>query len=362
MESLDWYLRTALADGGSDVHLVGGCRAMYRRYGTMKPFADGGGVLSPAGLEMLIGSFVDLKDRVELRTDGQIDTSYAIGGLGRFRVNIYRQKGCLGGVFRLLPDKVPRFQTLGLPDTLGTLTSKRRGLVLITGTTGSGKSTTLAGVVDGVNRGYARTVVTLEDPIEYVHDSIEGIVVQREVGSDVVSFAAGLRAALREDPDVIVVGEMRDAETLMTSLTAAETGHYVLSTLHTMTAVKTIDRVRGLAGGAGLDSASVVSQFNEVIDTIVSQQLLPRADGNGFVLACEVLMVNDLVRGMLRSGDTEGLVQYISSREGMLCGCQGMDADLMRLYDKGLVTGDVVLSYAVSRDYVSRELQRRGVT
>ena len=241
MYSLDEILRMSVEEKASDIHFTAGCPPYYRIDGVLTPLK--GDKLLPTDLEALLLPILDSRHRNELETNGQTDMAYAIPGVGRFRVNVYKQRGTLASAMRCLPFSIPDADSLGIPAEVQALTAKKRGLVLVTGPTGSGKSTTLASLVDIMNRKYPYHIITLEDPIEYLHRHQYSMVNQREIGSDSNDYAQALRAALREDPDVILVGEMRDLETISTALTAAETGHLVLSTLHTIGADKTIDRI-----------------------------------------------------------------------------------------------------------------------
>lgn len=241
MYSLDEILRMSVEEKASDIHFTAGCPPYYRIDGVLTPLK--GDKLQPTDLEALLLPILDNRHRNELETNGQTDMAYAIPGVGRFRVNVYKQRGTLASAMRCLPFSIPDADSLGIPAEVQALTAKKRGLVLVTGPTGSGKSTTLASLVDIMNRKYPYHILTLEDPIEYLHRHQYSMVNQREIGSDSNDYAQALRAALREDPDVILVGEMRDLETISTALTAAETGHLVLSILHTIGADKTIDRI-----------------------------------------------------------------------------------------------------------------------
>ena len=241
MYSLDEILRMSVEEKASDIHFTAGCPPYYRIDGVLTPLK--GDKLQPTDLEALRLLILDNRHRNELETNGQTDMAYAIPRVGRFRVNVYKQRGTLASAMRCLPFSIPDADSLGIPAEVQALTAKKRGLVLVTGPTGSGKSTTLASLVDIMNRKYPYHILTLEDPIEYLHRHQYSMVNQREIGSDSNDYAQALRAALREDPDVILVGEMRDLETISTALTAAETGHLVLSILHTIGADKTIDRI-----------------------------------------------------------------------------------------------------------------------
>ncbi len=351
--SIDELLVEAVNNGASDLHVECGISPRYRKYGELKdmPYAD----LTVDTTKKLLSPLMDAYARKKYNSVGQLDMAYQIQGVGRFRVNIFRQKGAMSAVFRALTDDVPDFNELGLPLTVYNLSRKRRGLVLVTGPTGSGKSTTLASLIDIINKNYRKHIITLEDPIEYLHWHSRSNVSQREIGSDVDSFESGLRAALREDPDVILVGEMRDLETMRTALQAAETGHLVCSTLHTIGAAETVNRI--------LDTfpekmhLQVRSQLTSILEAIVSQQLLPRANGKGYVCAYEILIKSRDVQHFIRENDTEGLIDYMSSEEAKSEGTCKMDDCIINLQRRGIITRDVALDYSIDRKYVSMNVR-----
>ena len=296
----------------------------------------------PTDLEALLLPILDNRHRNELETNGQTDLAYAIPGVGRFRVNVYKQRGTLASAMRCLPFSIPDADSLGIPVEVQALTAKKRGLVLVTGPTGSGKSTTLASLVDIMNRKYPYHIITLEDPIEYLHRHQCSVVNQREIGSDSNDYAQALRAALREDPDVILVGEMRDLETISTALTAAETGHLVLSTLHTIGADKTIDRIIDVFPPNQQQQVRV--QLASVLECIVSQQLIRREDGRGRVAALEVLFANTAIRNMIRENKTYQIVSMMQT--GKRQGMQTMDDAIYELFLRGDISADSAVSYA----------------
>ena len=276
-------------------------------------------------LEDILMPLMYVRHREELQNNGQTDFAYAISGVGRFRVNVFKQRGTLASVMRSLPFNIPEPEDLGIPAEVVEMTTRKRGLILVTGPTGSGKSTTLASLIHVINRNYPYHIITLEDPIEYLHRHDKSVVNQREIGSDSTNYAQALRAALREDPDVILVGEMRDLETISTAITAAETGHLVFSTLHTIGADKTI-------------------QLASVLECVVSQQLLKKADGSGRVAALEILFANNAVRNLIRESKTYQIssVMQTSKRAGM----QTMDDALYDLYMRKLIDADNAVTYA----------------
>ena len=280
--------------------------------------------------------------------------AYHINGGARFRVNIFKQKGALAGVFRVLNQNVPDYTSLGLPLSLFNLYKKRRGLILVVGVTGSGKSTTLASFVDVINKNLYKHIITLEDPIEYIHWHSRCIVNQREIGNDVASFQLGLRAALREDPDVILIGEMRDLDTIDTAMKAAETGHLVCSTLHTMGAVETINRIIDMYPERQQKQAR--STLEGVLEAVVAQQLLPRKDRSGYVVAYEILFKNKEVKRYIREGNIEGLEDYLNSKEAYNEGMCTMDNTILSLYNKDIISRETALDYAFDKKDMMRKL------
>ncbi len=339
MYSLDEILRMSVEEKASDIHFTAGCPPYYRIDGVLTPLK--GDKLQPTDLEALLLPILDNRHRNELETNGQTDMAYAIPGVGRFRVNVYKQRGTLASAMRCLPFSIPDADSLGIPAEVQALTAKKRGLVLVTGPTGSGKSTTLASLVDIMNRKYPYHIITLEDPIEYLHRHQYSMVNQREIGSDSNDYAQALRAALREDPDVILVGEMRDLETISTALTAAETGHLVLSTLHTIGADKTIDRIIDVFPP---NQQQVRIQLASVLECIISQQLIRREDGRGRVAALEVLFANTAIRNMIRENKTYQIISTMQT--GKRQGMQTMDDAIYELFLRGDISADSAISYA----------------
>lgn len=323
----------------SDIHLSVGRAPNYRIDGVLH--TEGEEKLKPDDVKNLIMPLLDERHKRELEESGQTDFAHAIPGVGRFRVNVFKQRGTLASVMRALPFEIPEPDKLGIPPEVVAVTEKKRGLVLVTGPTGSGKSTTLASLIQVINRTRADHIITLEDPIEYLHKHDKSIVNQREIGSDTENYAKALRAALREDPDVILVGEMRDLETISTAITAAETGHLVLSTLHTIGADKTIDRIIDVFPP---DQQQVRIQLAAVLECVVSQQLLKRSDGQGRVAALEVLFANNAVRNLIREGKTFQIASIIQTSKRF--GMQMMDDALYDLYMQRMVDGETVISYA----------------
>ncbi len=340
MYDLDEILIQSVKVRASDIHLTTGRPPSYRIDGVLAPIE--GERLTPQMLEDILMPLMDVRHREELQNNGQTDFAYAISGVGRFRVNVFKQRGTLASVMRSLPFNIPEPEDLGIPAEVVEMTSRKRGLVLVTGPTGSGKSTTLASLIHVINRNYPYHIITLEDPIEYLHRHDKSVVNQREIGSDSTSYAQALRAALREDPDVILVGEMRDLETISTAITAAETGHLVFSTLHTIGADKTIDRIIDVFPPNQQQQIRI--QLASVLECVVSQQLLKKADGSGRVAALEILFANNAVRNLIRESKTYQIssVMQTSKRAGM----QTMDDALYDLYMRKLIDGDNAVTYA----------------
>lgn len=346
--NIDEILRAGVDRGCSDVHIATGAPPKARVYGSLEvlPFTE----TKTDEARKLLFPLMDAYARTELESKGQWDMAYTIPNVARFRVNIFQQKRALSAVFRVLNTNVVDSNQLGLPMSFFELTKKRRGLVLVTGVTGSGKSTTLASFVDVINQNMFKHIITLEEPIEYLHWHARSNVSQREIGSDVNTFADGLRAALREDPDIILVGEMRDEETMQTALLAAETGHLVLSTLHTMGAAETMDRV--VDTFPEKQHRQVRSQLASTIEAIMSQQLLPKKDGTGYVVAYEILYKSRTLQDLIREGNSSKIEDYMRTPEAKQDGNCIMDDCIFNLYRRGVVSADTALSYSIDRKYM----------
>ena len=350
--NLNDLLTEAVRAGASDIHLATGCKPRYRRYGTLMDM-DYITLDDRAASDLLLNQTkLDTLARSKLNTEGQWDLSHNIEGVARFRVNIFRQKGALSGVFRILNSKVPDYTKLGLPLSLFNLQYKRRGLVLVVGATGSGKSTTLASLIDVINKNQYKHIITLEDPMEYVHWHSRSIVNQREIGMDCISFEAGLRAALREDPDVILIGEMRDLETIDTALKAAETGHLVCSTLHTMGVADTLNRILDMYPES--QQRQVRNMLEGILEAVVAQQLLPKKDGSGYVVAYEIMYRNRKVKELLRTGNMDTFNEYLKTTEAQREGMCSMDSIIYKHYRSGVITRDTALNYAFDRKEMER--------
>ena len=294
--TIDDLLIRARKMGASDVHVTVGIPPKCRVNGELVTLMEGR--ILPADSKALVEQMIPGRLVERFNREGEVDFSYAIKGVGRFRVNIFKQRGTMSFVIRLVNTEIPSPESLGLPQSVLELVKKKRGLILVTGPTGSGKSTTLASLIHIINQTQNKHIITLEDPIEYLHSHEKSIVNQREVGIDTQSYAGALRAALREDPDIILVGEMRDLDTIATAVTAAETGHLVLSTLHTIGAVPTIERIIDVFPMN--QQAQIRLQLATLLEAIISQQLLPTADRKGRVAAFEIMYANSAVRNLIR--------------------------------------------------------------
>src|SRR3954466_4041114 len=343
----DILLEVIEADA-SDLHLTAGSPPMVREKGRLRALDYP--QLTPQDTREIVYSILNNEQRKRLETDWQIDLSYSVPGKARFRVNAYFQRAAIGAVLRTIPTDIPAIETLGVPPVLMDMAVKPRGFVLVTGPTGSGKSTTLAAMIDRVNEERHEHIMTVEDPIEFLHRHKNCVVNQRELGSDAHSFSDALKAALRQDPDVILVGEMRDLETMGTALTAAETGHLVFATLHTQDTSQTVDRIVD-AFPEG-QQGQVRVQLAMALQGIVTQQLLPTTDGKGRVVACEVLIPTPAVRNLIREGKTHQL--YSALQTGGAHGMQTMDASLVDLVRAGKISQKV----AESRSSTPEELKR----
>ena len=352
--SLDELLKEAVALGGSDLHLSVGAKPRVRIHGNLQDLDYP--VLEPRMAGAIIYPLMDTLARSTLNTVGQYDMSYSLSGVSRFRVNIFKQKGDLAAVFRVLNEKVPDYTKLGLPISIFNLYKRRRGLILIVGPTGSGKSTTLASFLDVINQNTYKHIITLEDPIEYLHWHSRSLVNQREIGTDCDSFANGLRAALREDPDVILIGEMRDFETAEIALTSAETGHLVCSTLHTLGASETVNRIVDMYPERQQSLAR--SLLVSILEAVVSQQLLPRADGRGYVVAYEIMFKDKHIKELIRDNKLDEISEYLNTPEASKEGMVSMDNIILSHYSKGLITRDTALDYAFDRKSLATKINK----
>jgi twitching motility protein PilT len=333
----------------SDVHLSPGFRPAIRMKGKITPLEEYA-PLTPQETRDTVYSLLNDDQRKRFESRKQLDLAYAVPGVARFRVNCFFQRGSISAAFRRIPHQIPQLQELGLPAVLEEFTRKPRGFVLVTGPTGSGKSTSLAAMLDIINREREEHILTIEDPIEFLHNHQRCIVNQREIGADAEDFAQALKSALREDPDVILVGEMRDLETMSTALTAAETGHLVFATLHTQSTAQTIDRIIDIFPAE--QQSQVRMQLSIGLQGIVTQQLMPTADGSGRVVGCEVLVPTPAVRNLIREGKTHQIYSAIQTSGSL--GMQTMDAHLAQLVRMGRITRQL----AEQRASVPEELKR----
>ncbi len=351
MNQIDELLAYARANGASDLHIVCGLSPIVRHIGVLKPIVEHP-PLRQQDIEDMVTAMLR-QEKIEDCSDSvDIDFGYVSADGHRQRVNIYRQQGKKGIALRILNSETPSFEMLHLPEVFKSIAGMPRGLILVTGPTGSGKTTTLSAMVDYINHHRHDHILTLEDPIEYLHQSHNCIVNQREIGVDCDSFAGALRSAMREDPDVILVGEMRDLETIAAAITAAETGHLVMSTLHTIGAAKTIDRIIDIFPPHQQQQIRI--QLATVLKAVITQQLIAKADGSGRLAAFEVMLVNDAVANMIREGKTHQInsVLQTSVRQGM----QSLDMDLAALVKKGAITMDAALDKCLVKEDLHRLL------
>ena len=350
MPTIEEILKKAKEAGASDVHITVGIPPKMRVNGQLITM-DFERMLPPDTLRLLTEIMND-EQRQRFEQRGEYDMSFSIPNQGRYRVNAYKQRGSAAVALRLVGTQVPSPEELGVPNSVIDLYNRKRGLVLVTGPTGSGKSTTLAAIIDKINNNRECHVITLEDPIEYLHQHKLSMVNQREIGLDSQSYANALRAALREDPDVILVGEMRDFETISVAITAAETGHLVLSTLHTIGAASTVDRVIDVFPPHQQQQIRV--QFANVLEAVISQQLIPMADGRGRVAAFEVLHANHAVRNLIREGKSHQLMSVMQTnrKAGMIA----MDEAIVQLYSEGKIDREMAIQFAQDPDGMEHKL------
>jgi twitching motility protein PilT len=348
--SIKQWLHEAVVRKASDLHIAVGQPPTLRLDGELVRLSEP--PFTPGDTVEILKDIMRPEQFAQLEERGELDFSHSYPAVGRFRVNAYRQRGSYGVAFRVVYEGIPGMEELGLPPVVAELARKRRGLILVTGPTGSGKSTTLASMIGLINSERSCHVLTLEDPIEYLHKHNKSIVNQREVGSDTQSFANGLRAALREDPDVILVGEMRDLETISIAITAAETGHLVLSTLHTLGAANTVDRIIDVF--PPYQQQQIRMQLATVVEGIISQQLLAKRDVAGRVGAFEVMTATPAVRNLIREGKTHQIPTNIQT--GARFGMQTMDGALLKLSRQGIISREACLTHSIDFEYVRAQL------
>jgi len=355
MTTLPELLQTLVENDGSDLHIATDTPPQIRVHGHLRRLALPD--MNPSDTKQLVYSVLTDAQKKRFEESLELDFSFGIKGLARFRCNVFTQRGAVGAVYRLIPEKIRSFAELGLPPVLSTLAEKPRGLVLITGPTGSGKSTTLAAMIDKINSERHDHILTIEDPIEYIHQHKNCLVNQREVHSDTASFMSALRAALREDPDIVLIGEMRDLETVESALKIAETGHLTFATLHTNSAAQTINRIIDIFPAN--QQAQIRTQLSLVLEGIVCQALLPRGDGRGRVCSLEILVPTPAIRNLIRDDKVHqiyGAMQTGQEKFGM----QTANQSLASLYQKRLISLETALSASSNRDEL-QDMINRGV-
>ncbi len=340
-------LRIAIEREASDLHLKVGNHPIIRVHGELIPLVELKRLVPEDTIAMAY-SIMNNQQKEKFKKNMEIDMAYSVPGLGRFRCNIFYQRGAIGIVLRIIPSKIRTIRELLLPPVLEEICMEKRGLVLVTGTTGSGKTTTLSAMIDYINTHRVEHIITIEDPIEYLHRDKKSIVNQREVGVDTESFAVALRSALREDPDVILVGEMRDYETIETAIVAAETGHLVLSTLHTLDAPETINRI--ISVFPPYHHKQVRIQLASVLKAVISMRLLPRADGKGRVPAVEVMITTPFIRDCIINKEKTHLIREAIKQGVSQYGMQTFDQSLFKLYEAKLITLEEALKWASNPD------------
>lgn len=349
-EDINEILSTAYLNGASDIHIVVGAPPKMRLHGELlqMPYE----VLTPSKTMNLLSKLLNDNQSELFKTEGDIDFAHSIPGICRFRVNMFKQRGSWGAVFRCLSNSIPDAESLGIPAVVQALAEKKRGLVLVTGPTGSGKSTSLASIIQIINETRRENIITLEDPIEYTYKNKLSTISQREVGLDTKSFAAGIRAALREDPDVILIGEMRDPETIATAITAAETGHLVFSTLHTIGAAPTVDRIIDSFPEGQQNQVRI--QLATVLEAVISQQLVPKENGRGRNAAFEVMISNPAIRNLIREKKVEQMTSVMQTNRRL--GMVTMDDSLSQLYFTGAITKDKAIEFAIDKLSMQQKL------
>jgi twitching motility protein PilT len=352
--NLDSLLRTMIAKGASDLHLKVGSFPHLRINGELVPLAEGG-KLSSEDCLMMAFSIMDNKQKQRFRDEAEVDLGYGVKGLGRFRINVFQQRGTVSVAVRAIPFNVPSFDDLHLPKILEKIAQEPRGLVLVTGTTGSGKSTTIAAMIDYINEHMTRHIITIEDPIEFTHLDRLSILSQREIGVDASRFSSALRSALRQDPDVVLVGEMRDLETIETALLAAETGHLVFSTLHTLDALETINRI--IAVFPSHQQRQIRLQLAMVLHAVISMRLIRRSDVPGRVPGVEVMIVTEYIRNCILEPEKTRLILQAIAAGTSQYGMQSFDQSVYEHYKAGRISYQDALNYATNPDEFKLRVQ-----
>lgn len=345
-------LENAVKRKASDIFIVSGAKLAYRISG--KIIQEGDSIIMPANVKQYIDEIYELASLPklhEIESEGEVDFSFSLAGVGRFRANVYRQRGSLAVVLRYVLFDLPDYRTFNIPEQVINLSNTSKGIVLITGAAGSGKSTTLSCMIDSINNTRSCHIITIEDPIEFLHRHKKSIISQREISIDTENYITALRAALRQSPNVILLGEMRDYETINTAMTAAETGQLILSTLHTTGAANTIDRIIDVFPPN--QQHQIRTQLSMVMQAVVSQQLLPCLDGT-LIPAFEIMLVNSAVKTMIRESKTHQIDTVIQSSEGM----QTMDTSILRLFNEGKITVDTAIEYSSNQEMMARRVKK----
>jgi twitching motility protein PilT len=348
---IDDLLRMVVEKGGSDLHLCVGVPPIIRIDGQLTPTPLDR--VTPQESQRLVYDILTDEHIQRFESQLELDMSYSLAKVSRFRVNVFKDKGTIASAFRVIPTRIPTLDELGLPRVLQDLSRKKRGLILVTGPTGSGKSTTLAAMINQINQERSDHIITIEDPIEYLHQHGRSIINQRELGMDTKAFANALRAALREDPDVILVGEMRDNDTISTAITCAETGHLVLSTLHTNNASQTVDRMVDVFPPG--QQEQIRFQLSNNLEAVLCQQLLPKSGGPGRVCAMEVMTCTPAIRNLIREAKAHQITSSIQTSANV--GMQTMDQSLRDLYQRGSITYEEALTRAMNPDELKKMMQ-----
>jgi len=353
MATLPELLRTLVDNNGSDLHITTQTPPQIRVHGKLQVLDLP--VLGPADTKTLAYSVLTDAQKKRFEETLELDFSFGIRGVARFRCNVFNQRGSVAAVYRVIPEQIKSFNDLGLPAVIGTLSERPRGLVLITGPTGSGKSTTLAAMIDKINTERREHIITIEDPIEYIHQHKGCLVNQREVHADTLGFTAALRAALREDPDIVLIGEMRDLETIESALRIAETGHLTFATLHTNSAAQTINRIIDVFPAH--QQGQIRTQLSLVLEGIVCQTLLPRVDGKGRVVSLEIMVPTPAIRNLIRDDKVHQIYSTMQAGQEKL-GMQTMNQNLVTLYQKRLISLEAAMSASSQKDELEQMISR----